>query len=88
VEKLPNHCNKPMHIEGDKLVCWMGEHCGSQPIPKHCGKQMVIVPKSMKATKKYSLSRIDKEELKSKECNEIIDVPNHDNEPMHIEKDQ
>lgn len=39
---VPQHCGKPMHIEGENLVCWMGSHCGVQPIPEHCGQLMVL----------------------------------------------
>ena len=42
---IPMHCGKPMHIEGDQLVCWMGSECGKQSIPKHHEKNM-INPKS------------------------------------------
>ncbi len=42
-QELPQHCGKPMHQEDDKLVCWMGAGCGSQPIPEHCGMKMEIV---------------------------------------------
>jgi hypothetical protein len=37
------HCGKPMHKEGDQLVCHMGAQCGAQPIPEHCGHQMNVV---------------------------------------------
>lgn len=40
---LPMHCGKPMHKEGDNLVCWMGPECASQPIPKHHGKPMSLI---------------------------------------------
>lgn len=40
--ELPNHCGKPMHQEGDELVCWMGASCGHQVIPEHCGKPMKV----------------------------------------------
>jgi YHS domain-containing protein len=40
--ELPQHCGKPMHKEGDQLVCWMGPECGSQPIPEHCGAPMDV----------------------------------------------
>ena len=43
VEELPSHCGKPMHKEGDQLVCWMGASCGAQPIPEHHGKPMDVV---------------------------------------------
>ena len=39
---IPMHCGKPMHIEGDQLVCWMGPNCGSQSIPKHHDKVMEV----------------------------------------------
>jgi len=42
-QDLPKHCGKPMHEEGDQLVCWMGSSCGTQPIPKHHGKPMKII---------------------------------------------
>jgi len=40
--ELPQHCGKPMHKEGDQLVCWMGPECGAQPLPEHCGKPMEV----------------------------------------------
>ena len=42
-EPLPGHCGRPMHKEGNQLVCWMGSSCGAQPIPEHHGKPMNIV---------------------------------------------
>jgi len=42
-QELPMHCGKPMHKEGNQLVCWMGASCGAQPIPKHHGKPMKII---------------------------------------------
>ncbi len=42
-QELPNHCGKPMHKEGDQLVCWMGASCGAQPIPEHHGKPMEVI---------------------------------------------
>jgi Cu+-exporting ATPase len=42
-QDLPMHCGKPMHKEGDELVCWMGPSCGAQPIPEHHGKPMEII---------------------------------------------
>ena len=42
-QDLPMHCGKPMHVEGDQLVCWMGPGCGAQPIPVHHDKPMGIV---------------------------------------------
>ncbi|MBD3343211.1 MAG: heavy metal translocating P-type ATPase [Candidatus Lokiarchaeota archaeon] len=41
--EIPKHCGKPMHKEGNQLVCWMGAECGAQPIPEHHGKAMEIV---------------------------------------------
>jgi len=40
---IPMHCGKPMHKEGDQLVCWMGPECGHQLIPEHHEKQMEII---------------------------------------------
>ncbi|MFX1574095.1 MAG: heavy metal translocating P-type ATPase [Promethearchaeota archaeon] len=42
-QDLPMHCGKPMHKEGDQLVCWMGASCGAQPFPEHHGKPMEII---------------------------------------------
>ncbi len=42
-QDLPMHCGKPMHKEGDQLVCWMGAGCGAQPISEHCGKLMDVI---------------------------------------------
>jgi hypothetical protein len=42
-QDLPTHCGKPMVQEDENLVCWMGEHCGCEPIPKHHGKPMIII---------------------------------------------
>ncbi len=42
-QELPTHCGKPMHKEGDQLVCHMGAHCGTQSIPEHCNQQMNFV---------------------------------------------
>ncbi|MFX1496083.1 MAG: hypothetical protein ACFFBH_01015 [Promethearchaeota archaeon] len=42
-QTIPMHCGKPMHQEGDQLVCWMGDACGSEPIPMHHGKAMKLV---------------------------------------------
>jgi YHS domain-containing protein len=42
-QEIPSHCGKPMHQEGDQLVCWMGASCGFQAIPEHHGKPMKIV---------------------------------------------
>ncbi len=40
--EIPQHCGKPMHKEGDQLVCWMGASCGAQAIPEHCEKPMKV----------------------------------------------
>jgi hypothetical protein len=42
-KELPMHCGKPMHKEGNELVCWMGTSCGVQPIPEHHGKPMEVI---------------------------------------------
>ncbi|MFX1328730.1 MAG: heavy metal translocating P-type ATPase [Promethearchaeota archaeon] len=42
-QTLPMHCGKPMHQEGNQLVCWMGASCGTIPIPEHHSKPMKIV---------------------------------------------
>jgi len=42
-QEIPMHCGKPMHKEGNQLVCWMGSSCGAQPIPEHHGKPMSLV---------------------------------------------
>ncbi|TFG28873.1 MAG: heavy metal translocating P-type ATPase [Promethearchaeota archaeon] len=42
-QDLPMHCGKPMHKEGNQLVCWMGASCGAQPIPEHHGKPMKVI---------------------------------------------
>ncbi|HTR61612.1 MAG TPA: hypothetical protein VMH37_07885 [Candidatus Binataceae bacterium] len=39
-QDAPKHCNRPMQIEKDKLVCWMGADCGTAEIPQHCGAPM------------------------------------------------
>ncbi len=41
-QPLPRHCGQVMHLEGDRLVCWMGASCGQVPIPQHHGKPMKI----------------------------------------------
>lgn len=40
---IPQHCDRIMHKEGDRLVCWMGTHCSVQLIPEHCGQQMSFI---------------------------------------------
>jgi Cu+-exporting ATPase len=48
---LPKHCGRDMILQGDHLICWMnlpqeqgglGIECGSQAIPNHHGKPMLI----------------------------------------------
>lgn len=43
IMELPMHCGKPMHKEGDQLVCWMGASCGAQLIPEHHGVKMEVI---------------------------------------------
>lgn len=42
-QDLPQHCGKPMHKEGEQLVCWMGASCGSQSIPEHHELPMEVI---------------------------------------------
>lgn len=42
-QEIPTHCGKPMHLENNQLVCWMGPSCGVQSIPEHHGKPMQIL---------------------------------------------
>jgi len=42
-QNIPMHCGKPMHKEGNQLVCWMGASCGAQPIPEHHDKPMQVI---------------------------------------------
>lgn len=50
-EPLPGHCGRPMHKEGNALICHMGASCmmggpenpPSRPIPEHHGKQMDVI---------------------------------------------
>ncbi len=42
-QEFPMHCGKPMHKEGDQLVCWMGASCGAQKIPEHHGNPMELI---------------------------------------------
>ncbi|MFX1295884.1 MAG: heavy metal translocating P-type ATPase [Promethearchaeota archaeon] len=90
IQEMPQHCGKPMHKEGDQLVCWMGSSCGAQPIPEHCGNQMKIV----KVTKYEIKNKKQKEEvtklgkLKCTECGLEQDIPMHCGKPMHREGDQ
>jgi len=42
-QQIPSHCGKPMHREGNQLVCWMGASCGAQPVPEHHGKPMKVI---------------------------------------------
>ena len=61
IQDIPMHCEKPMHIEGEQLVCWMGATCGAQPIPEHCNKPMEIV----KIIKNELITKEQKEEEKN-----------------------
>ncbi len=44
---IPMHCNQPMHVESvegvERLVCWMGPHCGVKDLPSHHKKTLKIV---------------------------------------------
>jgi hypothetical protein len=44
---LPEHCGQDMHLnkKTGQLDCWMGDSCGTQPIPKHHGKPMKVIEK-------------------------------------------
>lgn len=48
-EPIPTHCDQSMKPVWDKgkemLICWMGEVCGKQKMPKHCGKPMQVAEK-------------------------------------------
>jgi len=85
---LPKHCGKPMHKEGDKLVCWMGADCGSQPIPEHCGTPMRITNKQIgkKQEKKEVKKKVS--QLRCPECGEVKPLPEHCGKPMHKEGDE
>jgi Cu+-exporting ATPase len=90
IEELPQHCGKPMHIEGDQLVCWMGASCGAQPIPEHCNKPMDIVKIDKKELKVIEQKEEEKSmgNLKCSECGETQDIPMHCGQHMHKEGDQ
>ena len=91
IQEMPEHCDKPMHKEGDQLVCWMGASCGAQPIPEHCGKEMEIIK-----IKKEEFNALEQKEevketmgkLKCVECGSEQDIPLHCGKPMHKEGDQ
>ncbi len=44
-QDLPMHYGQPMHPESEQLTCWLGPECGSQSIPEHHSKPMVLVLK-------------------------------------------
>ncbi len=91
IQKMPEHCDKPMHKEGDQLVCWMGASCGAQPIPEHCGKEMEIIK-----INKEELNALEQKEevkeimgkLKCVECGTEQDLPMHCGQAMHKEGEQ
>ncbi|OLS18675.1 MAG: hypothetical protein HeimC3_48860 [Candidatus Heimdallarchaeota archaeon LC_3] len=39
---IPKHCNAPMQLDGDFLICHMGPECGKNHIPQHHKKPMVL----------------------------------------------
>ena len=91
IQKMPEHCGKPMHKEGNQLICWMGASCGAQTIPDHCGKEMEII----KLNKEELNSLEQKEEVKKSmgklkcvECGTEQDLPMHCGQAMHKEGDQ
>ncbi|GAB4324868.1 MAG: heavy metal translocating P-type ATPase [Promethearchaeota archaeon] len=97
VEPLPQHCGKPMHVEGDQLVCWMGADCGAQPIPTHCGKPMRVgvpdhAPEKNEADARKRETETEPTEetnvLKCQHCGATQEVPQHCGKPMHVEGDQ
>ena len=91
LEELPEHCGKPMHEEGNQLVCWMGASCGAQPIPTHCNKQMSVIKiqKGELSNIKHK-KEVDKEvgKLKCIDCGIEQEIPMHCGQPMHKEGDR
>ncbi len=86
--EIPEHCGKPMHQEGDRLVCWMGASCGVQPMPEHHGKPMEVVNSKIKEQKNQKGVDMNMSKLKCVECGEVQNVPMHCGKPMHQEGDQ
>ena len=41
-QNCPGTVGGSMHPEGEQLVCWMGADCGSQAVPAHHGRPMVL----------------------------------------------
>ena len=91
VEELPEHCGKPMHKEGDLLVCWMGASCGAQPIPTHCNKEMSVIKIQKEELNSIKQKKeVDKKvgKLKCVDCGIEQDIPVHCGQAMHKEDDQ
>ncbi|TFG23567.1 MAG: heavy metal translocating P-type ATPase, partial [Promethearchaeota archaeon] len=86
--EVPEHCGKPIHQEGDQLVCWMGASCGAQPIPEHCGQKMKLIEGKIKNKKLEKKEDENMTKLKCVECGETQEVPMHCGKPMHKEGDQ
>jgi hypothetical protein len=42
VKALPQHYGKPVYQSGNYLVCWTGARYNKEPIPEHCGQQMIL----------------------------------------------
>jgi len=82
---LPMHCGKPMHKEGNQLVCWMGASCGAQPIPEHHDKPMEIVNQEIK-NQNEGEKKMGK--LKCSTCDYEMELPMHCGKPMHKEGNQ
>ena len=91
IQKMPEHCGKPMHKEEDQLVCWMGASCGAQSIPEHCGKEMEIIKINKKELNALEQKKEVKEnmgKLKCVECGIEQDLPMHCGKAMHKEGNQ
>ncbi|MHA1733146.1 MAG: heavy metal translocating P-type ATPase [Promethearchaeota archaeon] len=91
VEEVPEHCGKPMHREGNQLVCWMGPSCGAQPVPTHCNREMEIVERreaGIHRKNKQKEETVEKMSLKCEKCGHTEAVPQHCGKPMHKEGDQ
>ncbi|MFX1512628.1 MAG: heavy metal translocating P-type ATPase [Promethearchaeota archaeon] len=88
---VPDHCHKPMHIEGaegqEMLVCWMGPGCGKQPIPEHCNQPMEWnEEQQVKESSTDEDSTMKQNNFECEVCGESIPVPEHCHKPMHIEE--
>ncbi|HMF32604.1 MAG TPA: YHS domain-containing protein, partial [Candidatus Lokiarchaeia archaeon] len=94
VQELPQHCSRPMHPEGDQLVCWMGADCGAQAVPEHHGHPMVLRRREelnednnlAKAKQQGDVKKMAM--LKCDVCGETQEVPMHCGQPMHQEDDK